>query len=137
MDEKIRLSDCVLWHLSRNSFGHGQKMFKGKLWTAHRWMWVQAYGPIPEGMQVNHKCDNPPCVNPAHLYLGTQADNVRDMDQRGRSRRAPRKEQCVRGHLLAETERFRKNGDRYCLLCHRIHTREAERRRAARKAETR
>jgi hypothetical protein len=51
---------------------------------AHRLAWAEANGPIPEGMVVRHTCDNPPCVNPAHLILGTQKDNVGDMDRRGR-----------------------------------------------------
>lgn len=137
MDNVVSRSDCIPWHLSLNAQGYGQKMVKGKLWRAHRWVWTQAYGPIPEGMQVNHHCDDRACVNPAHLYLGTQKDNVRDMVDRG-TKATPwvRKERCPAGHLYAETEVFRPNGQRYCSLCHRRHTRESERRRRAAKKIT-
>ena len=58
---------------------------------AHRWIWEHLNGPIPEGMQVNHHCDNPICVNPEHLYVGTQSENVTDMHSRGRARGGQRR----------------------------------------------
>lgn len=53
---------------------------------AHRWMYEHTHSPIPEGKQVNHTCDTPLCVNPAHLVLATQSSNVSDMHTRGRAR---------------------------------------------------
>lgn len=51
---------------------------------AHRMVWIEANGPIPDGLVIRHKCDNPSCVNLDHLEIGTQSDNVHDMIERGR-----------------------------------------------------
>lgn len=80
-------NDCWEWQGAQHEFGYGDFVIDGKHWKAHRLSWTYAYGKIPEGMSVLHKCDNPPCVNPKHLFLGTIADNHRDMRQKERQAR--------------------------------------------------
>jgi hypothetical protein len=65
--------------------GHLRKWLKGRLQYVHRTAWEEANGPIPDGMKVLHKCDNPPCRNIDHLFLGTLGDNNRDRAAKGRS----------------------------------------------------
>ena len=76
--------DCILWQGSRHTNGYGRLKIDGKSYKAHRLVWEAEYGPIPAGMNINHRCDNPPCVNLDHLYLGTQKDNVQDAIGRNR-----------------------------------------------------
>ena len=78
---------CWIWRGPSGGRGYGVLRYQNKRWAAHRMSWTQANGPIPTGMHMCHRCDNPPCVNPAHLYPGTDADNMRDRDSRGRSKK--------------------------------------------------
>jgi hypothetical protein len=64
--------------------GYGVFNVFRKMFRAHRVAWTLANGPIPRGLQVCHHCDNPPCCNPAHLFLGTHLDNARDKASKGR-----------------------------------------------------
>lgn len=74
---------CWEWRRRRSSGGHGGITVKGRETGTHRVAWELANGPIPDGLWVLHLCDNAPCCNPAHLYLGTPHDNLRDQYDRG------------------------------------------------------
>jgi len=78
--------ECWEWTGARQSgkWQYGRLTVDGRWMTAHSVSWEMANGPRPEGLVIRHTCDNPPCVNPKHLALGTFADNTRDMFERGR-----------------------------------------------------
>jgi hypothetical protein len=75
---------CIEWPFSRDKDGYGWCSRMGQK-RAHRVAWVVANGPLPSGGHVLHKCDNPPCINPRHLWVGGHADNMRDMHEKGRA----------------------------------------------------
>jgi len=76
---------CLNWTGYRQPDGYGRVTVRNRQWKAHRLAYRDAWGNIPEGLIVRHKCDNPSCVNPSHLVLGTDADNYRDRVKRGRN----------------------------------------------------
>lgn len=77
---------CWEWQAGKTSDGYGTIGISRtkKAVLAHRLSWQMHFGPIPAGALVLHSCDNPPCVHPGHLFLGTQADNMADMKAKGR-----------------------------------------------------
>lgn len=77
-------SGCLLWGGSLDTGGYGVVMVEGRPVKAHRVAWTVANGPIPDGLRVLHTCDVRNCIEPSHLWLGTQGDNIRDMWQKGR-----------------------------------------------------
>ena len=95
-------SGCWEWKGDRDSGGYGMlnaKHLGFEYAKAHRVMYEHAVEPIPDGLLLRHKCDNPPCVNPEHLIPGTTADNARDKIERGRHW-AQKRTHCDNGHDL-------------------------------------
>jgi hypothetical protein len=79
---------CWHWAGAINGDGYGNMKVGGVALGAHRISYELHHSPIPDGMHVMHKCDNPACVNPAHLKLGTHLDNMKDMYSKGRRKAA-------------------------------------------------
>ncbi len=86
---KDEATACWNWALRQSRNGYGQFRDGGRLKKAHRGAWEAVNGPIPEGLHVLHRCDNPQCVNPEHLFTGTHTDNMRDMTAKGRGNHHP------------------------------------------------
>lgn len=76
-------SGCIEWQGNRDADGYGRLETFGEV-LAHRIAYMMQNGSIPEGMVICHRCDNPPCVNPAHLFLGSHQDNADDCVSKGR-----------------------------------------------------
>lgn len=124
--------DCWEWQGNRSTSGYGRftaRKVEGVF--AHRVMWeIANHRQIPAGFYVLHSCDNPPCCNPAHLRIGTPADNMRDKLERGRDPRA-RKTHCNSGHPLFGENLTVTNGHRSCKACRRAASRRYKERKGA------
>jgi hypothetical protein len=119
---------CWNWLRGKTSAGYGELFFRGKVAYAHRVSAILFKGFDPSsGLQVLHRCDNPGCVNPNHLFYGMDADNRRDCSEKGRIRNQNiGKTHCKEGHLLSGDNlviRPRSNGSgkpfRACKECAR------------------
>lgn len=120
-------SGCWEWDGKRNDNNYGlfsAKRFGYENARAHRAMYECFVEPIPDDLQLRHKCDNPPCVNPDHLIPGTAADNSRDMVERGRNWRKKRGGTCANGHDVTKPGALRKvtkagKSETVCVECNR------------------
>ncbi len=77
---------CILWVGNTGENGYGMLNWQQRSWLAHRLAWSEVHGGIPSGMVICHRCDVRACINPAHLFLGRQSDNMRDLREKERIR---------------------------------------------------
>ena len=110
VDRKI-MKPCWYWIGAKSTAGYGKLGNK----LAHRIAFELFRCEIPKGLCICHKCDNPSCVRPGHLFIGTHSDNMKDASRKGRLRN-PMKEKthCKNGHALSKVD---SNGDRRCVEC--------------------
>ena len=107
---------CWVWLGGRNLKGYGHIEYHGRRYLVHRLFYALNKGE-PGDLIVRHSCDNPSCVNPDHLSLGTHADNIADMVSKGRHRWAGNKEYCVKcGHKRVD-DYVEASGQRRCRPC--------------------
>ena len=102
---------CWLWTAGRTEAGYGTFWLEGKTRLAHRVSWELHKGPMPDGLDVLHRCDNPPCVNPDHLFLGEQLDNMQDMFLKGRARKAHGEQHANAKVKRAQVEDIRRRSE--------------------------
>lgn len=122
--------ECWPWTGGCIKAGYGRICESGRDEYTHRYSWRLHFGEIPPGLEVCHKCDNPPCCNPAHLFVGTHRDNMHDALRKGRVKPLmPRSDVCYFGHPRTPSA-FNPN-IRLCRTCSNGHT---KRWKAARRA---
>lgn len=119
MSKIVKEGDCWLWLAARNNMGYGQIRIARRTVLAHRTSYELFVGAVPTGLCVLHRCDNPRCINPSHLFLGTMRDNTQDMCKKGRARNGSEGQtHCLRGHpLMGDNLAKTTDGSRRCREC--------------------
>lgn len=123
----IAVDGCRVFTGWRDKDGYGWLRVNGKKVGAHRVAWELENGPIPTGLSVLHRCDNPPCCDVGHLFIGTQADNVADREAKGRTKLPSNsgeyqraKTHCPQGHPYSgDNLLVQSDGWRRCRACTR------------------
>jgi hypothetical protein len=133
--DKRAPDECWPWLGGKHPQGYGRFHYEGKSRPATRVAWeIEHNAPFPDGMFACHSCDNPPCVNPAHLWPGTNSDNIRDAVAKGRHASKPQPF-CKQGHeIVGDNVELTKNGRR-CRICSREKSAVTQRRWNQRKRE--
>lgn len=109
--------ECWIWQGAKDGKGYGFKRFNGTLWKAHRLMYYVFNGEHPKEKQVCHTCDTPSCVNPKHLWLGTNQENQIDAVIKKRNFNT-KKTRCKNGHDYSlENTMVMRTGERVCKTC--------------------
>ena len=127
LERVVRTSGCWWWVGRRNELGYGHIETSGKEMRSNRMSWILATGRNPGNLHVLHVCDNPSCVRPGHIYLGTHQQNMRDVAERRRGGNA-KKTHCKNGHAFSPENTKMAYARRWCIVC----TRAAARRNAQR-----
>ncbi len=118
---------CWTWTGACNRAGYGMVRVDRRTELAHRISYELSVGPVAAGLEVCHRCDNPPCVNPDHLFMGTRQDNESDKKLKGRTSNAGIKNppaHCPRGHEYNDVNTRWHGRTRYCRACQRERWRE-------------
>lgn len=116
------MKQCLEWQGGRRGDGYGIFWSESRQQRAHVKMW-EAWNnqKVPSGLFIIHSCDNPPCINPFHLRLGTHDDNMSDMKRRGRANGGMKPQtSCAKGHELTSNNVYHySSGKRRCATCHK------------------
>lgn len=113
---KVDGAGCWEWQGSKFWTGYGQVTHRGKNQSTHRVAWKLSNGPIPDGAEVCHRCDNPPCVRPDHLFLGSRSENAADMSAKGRAARNHHNGKLTEDQVRAMRSRYAAGGIAYAAL---------------------
>ncbi len=128
--------DCMEWTGALYKSGYAQFWHEGKKQRGHRVVYRLKNGPIAEGLVIRHSCDNRKCINPKHLLIGTQKENMQDAKERRRFRNQ-KKTECKHGHAFSsQNTSYDKKGKRVCKTCARLYMRKRNGYNGFRKSKT-